>query len=64
MRFGAMLWMQKDADMGDLRFAPKKRELHFTLPSAAKPLYSEVAQARLRSLADALDAEPVVHIRR
>ncbi|MEX0316837.1 MAG: Ppx/GppA family phosphatase [Ruegeria sp.] len=57
MRFGAMLWMQNDAKMGKLRLYPKKKLLEVTLPKATLPLYSEVAEARLKSLASALDAE-------
>jgi exopolyphosphatase/guanosine-5'-triphosphate,3'-diphosphate pyrophosphatase len=63
MRFGAMMWMQKDTDMGSLRWYPKKRQLHLTLPNAAKPLFSEVAQARFASLASSLQAETKVRIK-
>ncbi len=57
MRFGAMLWMQPDATMGKLRFYPKKQKLELTLPKAAAPLFNEVAEARLNSLAGALKSE-------
>ena len=57
MRFGAMLWMQNDTAMGHLRFYPKKRELELLLPAAAKPLFTEVAEARLNSLANALKSQ-------
>ncbi|KUJ77051.1 exopolyphosphatase [Ruegeria marisrubri] len=56
MRFGAMLWMQHDVKMGKLRFFPKKKILELSLPRATVPLYSEVAEARLKSLADALES--------
>ncbi len=57
MRFGAMLWMKKDADMGTFRYDPKAAVLELDLPSGANALYGEVAEARLQSLAKALDAE-------
>jgi len=63
MRFGAMLWMHNDANMGRLKFYPKKRELELYLPEAAAPLFSEVAEARLNSLANALKSETRVIIR-
>ncbi len=63
MRFGAMLWMQSDAPMGTLRFYPKKHELELRLPKSAKPLFNEVAEARLNSLAGALKSETRVIIR-
>ncbi|MFK7752936.1 MAG: Ppx/GppA family phosphatase [Sedimentitalea sp.] len=56
LRFGAMLWMQKDAQMGTLRWFPKKKQLDLLLTPAAYPLYGEVAEARFMSLAQALDA--------
>ncbi|WP_271949467.1 Ppx/GppA family phosphatase [Ruegeria faecimaris] len=58
MRFGAMLWMQNEATMGTLRLYPKKRQLELILPEAAAPLFSEVAEARLNSLASTLKSEP------
>lgn len=63
MRFGAMLWMHHDAKMGTLRFYPKKRQLELRLPKAGEPLFSEVAEARLNSLANALKSEVHVTIR-
>lgn len=57
LRFGAMLWMEKDTDMGEMRWYPKKKKLELRLNPAAKPLFSEVAEARLASLAASLDAE-------
>ncbi|TCL08903.1 exopolyphosphatase/guanosine-5'-triphosphate,3'-diphosphate pyrophosphatase [Shimia isoporae] len=62
MRFGAMLWMQNREDMGSLRWRPKKRELHLSLPPATGALFGEVAEARFHSLCRALDAEPVIKI--
>ncbi|GAA6190628.1 exopolyphosphatase [Phaeobacter gallaeciensis] len=63
MRLGAMLWMQKDTKMGKLHWYPKKRRLEMILPKSTVPLYSEVAQARFDSLANALDAEHEVIIK-
>jgi exopolyphosphatase/guanosine-5'-triphosphate,3'-diphosphate pyrophosphatase len=63
MRFGAMLWMQNDATMGKLRFYPKKRQLELFLPETAALLFSEVAEARLNSLASALRSETRVVIK-
>jgi len=57
LRFGAMLWMEKDVRLGEMRWKPKKRELELRLHPAATALFSEVAQARLDSLVTALDAE-------
>ncbi len=63
MRFGAMLWMHNDANMGRLRFYPKKRQLDLFLPKAAGPLFNEVAEARLNSLSSALKSEARVIIK-
>ena len=60
MRFGAMLWLKKDAELGMLRHFPKKHVLELTLSPDAVPLYGEVAEARFQSLADALGATPLV----
>ncbi|MGD1882863.1 MAG: Ppx/GppA family phosphatase [Paracoccaceae bacterium] len=64
MRFGAMLWMEKEADRGSFRWFPKKRLLELHLTRAAEPLFGEVAESRLRSLAGSLDAELVTKIRK
>ncbi|WP_170331667.1 Ppx/GppA family phosphatase [Ruegeria arenilitoris] len=64
MRFGAMLWMQSDAPMGKLKFYPKKRELELFLPAATEPLFNEVAESRLNSLANALKSETRVIMQR
>jgi len=60
MRFGAMLWLQRDAEPGKLRLYPKKKVLELTLAPEARPLYGEVAVARFLSLASSVGAEPVV----
>ena len=57
MRFGAMLWMNKDEERGELRWFPKKKRLELWLTPDMLPLYGEVAEARLNSLARSLDAE-------
>jgi exopolyphosphatase/guanosine-5'-triphosphate,3'-diphosphate pyrophosphatase len=57
MRFGAMLMVDKDSPIGSLNWQPRKKRLTVNLPSAAYPLFGEVAEARLSSLAQALDAE-------
>lgn len=57
MRFGAMLWMERDAQPGALKWYPKKRLLELVLAPGAGALFGEVAQARFQSLASALDAE-------
>ncbi|WP_324751618.1 Ppx/GppA family phosphatase [Roseovarius sp. Pro17] len=60
MRFGAMLWLQRDANPGALHHYPKKKILELALAPEATPLFGEVAQARFSSLASSLGAEPVV----
>lgn len=57
MRFGAMLWMTQDAERGTLRWFPKKKLLQLRLTPDMVPLFGEVADARLRSLASSMDAE-------
>ncbi len=63
MRFGAMLWMQKDSPMAALRWFPRKRVLELHLTRAASALYGEAAEARFRSLARSLEAEPALRLR-
>ena len=57
MRFGAMLWMEAGADLGKLSHDAQTGQLKLVLPEKARPLYGEVAEARLNSLAAALSAE-------
>ncbi len=64
MRFGAMLMVTQDSDIGTLNWQPRKRVLHLTLPARLEPLYGEVAESRLRSLANALEADVSVKIAR
>ncbi|MDK3018097.1 Ppx/GppA family phosphatase [Pseudodonghicola flavimaris] len=63
MRFGAMFVMKADADMGQLNWQPNKKRLELILPREVQPLYGEVAQARLMSLAQSLGAEGTVSLR-
>ena len=56
MRFGAMLWMRQEAQRGRMVWRPKKRILALHLSREARPLFGEVAEARLMSLASSLDA--------
>ena len=64
MRFGAMLWMQRDAERGRFRWFPKKRELELHLTPEAAPLFGEVAEARLHSLAASMEAQVKVVTKR
>lgn len=64
MRFGAMFAVDAPQDKAELRWFPKKRELHLHLDKQAVDLFGEVAQARFQSLADALNAEATVKTRR
>nr|WP_309501878.1 Ppx/GppA family phosphatase [uncultured Roseovarius sp.] len=57
MRFGAMLWLKKDAELGALRWYPKKKLLELRLTDDAAGLFGEVAEARFQSLASSLGAE-------
>jgi len=56
MRLGAMLWLSADQAPGTLKWKPKARELTLVLSHAAKPLFGEVAEARLAALGAALSA--------
>ena len=57
MRFGAMLWMNPEEDRGELRWFPKKKRLELWLTTDMMPLFGEVAEARLKSLAASLNAD-------
>ncbi|MFN3972219.1 MAG: Ppx/GppA family phosphatase [Gemmobacter sp.] len=56
MRFGAMFAMADPAEAGVLHWRPRKRELSLALTPLGQGLFGEVAQARLASLALALQA--------
>jgi len=60
MRFGAMSSGQVPERMGSLRLFPKKRLLAFHLAKGAEALFGEVAEARFKSLAQALGSETKV----
>lgn len=60
MRLGAMLWMHKVAELGEMRWFPKKKELHLRLSADMMPLYGEVAEARFTSLANSLEAQAII----
>ncbi|QYX55882.1 Ppx/GppA family phosphatase [Roseovarius sp. SCSIO 43702] len=60
MRFAAMLWLEKDADPGELRWFPRKKLLELNLAPEAVDLYGEVAQARFEALAKTLGARTKV----
>lgn len=62
MRLGAMLWLGSDRQPGTLTYRSRKGELLLELIADAEPLFGEVAQARFKSLASALNAEPIVSI--
>ena len=62
MRFGAMLLMDENTKIGELDWRPKKKHLTLKLSKETTPLYGEVAEARLMSLAQALEAEVTVKL--
>ncbi len=64
MRFGSMLSADDPGLMGTMRWFPQKKRLELRLPDRARGLFGEVAEARLRTLASALQAEAVVKIQR
>ncbi|MEM6305544.1 MAG: Ppx/GppA family phosphatase [Pseudomonadota bacterium] len=64
LRFGAMLWMGRNEERGELRWFPKKKQLELLMSRDMGPLFGEVAEARLASLADALGAQMQVKMRR
>ncbi|MEM9582565.1 MAG: Ppx/GppA family phosphatase [Pseudomonadota bacterium] len=57
MRFGAMFSVERPELMGKLTWHPKKRLLKLKLHPETKDLFGEVAQARFKSLAAAMDAD-------
>jgi exopolyphosphatase/guanosine-5'-triphosphate,3'-diphosphate pyrophosphatase len=64
MRLGAMLWL-KDANdpPGTLKLSAKKNELELVLHPQAGPLFGEVAEARLKSLAGSLGASASARVK-
>ena len=57
MRLGAMLWVSDDVGQVELYWDENTADLQLSLPGAASALYGEVSQARLQSLASALEAQ-------
>lgn len=64
MRLGAMLWINADERPGTLKWSKKKDVLTLTLNAHARPLFGEVAEVRLNTLASAIGATPVVKFKR
>ncbi|MFP7673536.1 Ppx/GppA family phosphatase [Marivita sp. S0852] len=65
LRFGAMLWMSDaSADGTALEWKPRKKLLRLKLTKASVPLYGEVAEARLASLAASLEAQTEIVVQR
>jgi exopolyphosphatase / guanosine-5'-triphosphate,3'-diphosphate pyrophosphatase len=56
MRLGAMLWLGAHDAPGALHWHPERKELEFELEARARPLFGEVAQARLSALAQSMGA--------
>ncbi len=64
MRLGAMLWMTEASQGGaELHWNAKDRILQISLTKAASPLFGEVAESRLNSLAKSLNATAeIIHL--
>ncbi|MDF3605892.1 Ppx/GppA family phosphatase [Paracoccus sp. DMF-8] len=60
MRFGAMFSVKDPTEAGELKLDAKKKVLELKLSKTGQALMGEVAVARFRSLAAALDVGPVV----
>lgn len=60
MRLGAMLWLGAHDAPGAFLWKPEKRTLTLSLEARARPLFGEVAQARLKALGQAMGAETKV----
>ncbi|MBP1804780.1 exopolyphosphatase/guanosine-5'-triphosphate,3'-diphosphate pyrophosphatase [Rubellimicrobium aerolatum] len=56
MRLGAMLWLGAHDAPGAFRWRPEKGTLTLTVEARARPLFGEVAKARLDALAQAMGA--------
>ncbi len=56
MRLGAMLWVNADQAPGRISWDPSEQALELTLTDKARPLFGEVAEARLAALTSALGA--------
>ncbi|MCP5037329.1 MAG: Ppx/GppA family phosphatase [Rhodobacteraceae bacterium] len=62
MRFGAMFAINNPAGKAELGWHPKKGELHLKIHKKARNLFGEVADARFLALAQAMQAQPFVHL--
>ncbi len=62
MRFGAMFAIRSPEEAGTLQWRPKKKVLELVLNPDAEALFGEVAEARFRSLAESLGAQPAVSV--
>ena len=56
MRFGAMFTVDEPADMGELRWFPRKKRLEMHISKEADGLFGEVAASRFQALGNALGA--------
>ncbi|WP_082484451.1 Ppx/GppA family phosphatase [Rubellimicrobium mesophilum] len=57
MRLGAMLWLGAHDAPGAFLWKPERKALTLSLENRARPLFGEVAQARLKALGQAMGAE-------
>ncbi|GLK64296.1 exopolyphosphatase [Paracoccus kondratievae] len=60
MRFGAMFSVKDPAEAGTLKLQRKKKQLELKLTRIGRALMGEVAEARFRTLAEAMGVTPVV----
>ena len=60
MRFASMLLADGKGSFGRLNWDRDQNQLNLMLPEASRALFGEVAEARFRSLASALNAAPNV----
>lgn len=60
MRFGAMFSATSPEKIGRLKFRAKQHVLTLIQPESFKDIFGEVVEARFKSLASAMDCEPVV----
>jgi exopolyphosphatase/guanosine-5'-triphosphate,3'-diphosphate pyrophosphatase len=60
MRLGAMLWLGAHDAPGRFLWRPGRKQVELVLESRARPLWGEVAQARLQNLAAAMGAQAVL----
>jgi exopolyphosphatase/guanosine-5'-triphosphate,3'-diphosphate pyrophosphatase len=60
MRLGAMLWLGAHDAPGAFRWRPEKKSLTLSVEARARPLFGEVAQARLKALGQSMGAEAKV----